>query len=126
MKCPMQHDVYSLGVCLLEIGLWKSFITYDDGGAKVGEGLRLPDGRMPSADAIKDHFVNLSESELVGGLGIKYSMVVRRCLTCLDEEGGWITERDYLSKPNVGAVMVRSSYTRDVLSRINNILDQDV
>ncbi|KAK0385832.1 hypothetical protein NLU13_7009 [Sarocladium strictum] len=25
----MQHDVYSLGVCLLEIGLWESFVEYD-------------------------------------------------------------------------------------------------
>jgi hypothetical protein len=24
----MQHDVYSLGVCLLEIGLWESFVEY--------------------------------------------------------------------------------------------------
>ncbi|KAI0515147.1 hypothetical protein F5B22DRAFT_204059 [Xylaria bambusicola] len=28
----MQHDIYSLGVCLLEIGLWQSFIEYDRGG----------------------------------------------------------------------------------------------
>ncbi|UKZ57484.1 hypothetical protein TrVGV298_011341 [Trichoderma virens] len=25
----MQHDIYSLGVCLLEIGLWESFISYE-------------------------------------------------------------------------------------------------
>jgi len=25
----MQHDVYSLGVCLLELGLWESFVRYD-------------------------------------------------------------------------------------------------
>ncbi|CAG8970828.1 hypothetical protein HYALB_00001616 [Hymenoscyphus albidus] len=25
----MQHDIYNLGVCLLEIGLWESFVTYD-------------------------------------------------------------------------------------------------
>jgi hypothetical protein len=26
----MQHDIYSLGVCLLEVGLWKSFIEYPE------------------------------------------------------------------------------------------------
>jgi hypothetical protein len=26
----MQHDIYSLGVCLLEIALWQSFIQIDD------------------------------------------------------------------------------------------------
>ena len=25
----MQHDIYSLGVCLLEIGLWRSFVYYE-------------------------------------------------------------------------------------------------
>lgn len=25
----MQHDIYSLGVCLLEIGLWQSFVYYE-------------------------------------------------------------------------------------------------
>ncbi len=25
----MQHDIYSLGVVLLEIGLWTSFVEYD-------------------------------------------------------------------------------------------------
>lgn len=122
----MQHDVYSLGVCLLEIGLWRSFVTYDDRGAKVGRGLRLPDGRMPSADAIKNHLVNLSGPELVGEMGVEYSEVVRRCLTCLDGGKGWITESDFLSNPYAGGVTVRSSYTRDVLSRINNIVDMDV
>lgn len=27
----MQHDIYSLGVVLLEIGLWTSFILYGEG-----------------------------------------------------------------------------------------------
>lgn len=25
----MQHDIYSLGVCLLELGLWETFVSYD-------------------------------------------------------------------------------------------------
>lgn len=28
----MQHDIYSLGVCLLEIGMWKSFVIIDESG----------------------------------------------------------------------------------------------
>ncbi len=28
MHYQMQHDIYSLGVVLLEIGLWTSFVTY--------------------------------------------------------------------------------------------------
>ena len=26
----MQHDIYSLGVCLLEIGMWESFVSYEN------------------------------------------------------------------------------------------------
>lgn len=36
----MHHDVYSLGVCLLEIGLWTSFVKYGIGAN--GEDLILP------------------------------------------------------------------------------------
>lgn len=121
-----EHDVYSLGVCLLEIGLWRSFVTYDGHGARVGNDLRLPDGRIPSADAIKDHFVNLAGSELVAAMGFEYREVVRRCLTCLDGENGWTTQRDGLTDPDVVGVMARSAYTKNVLSRINNIMDMDV
>lgn len=31
-KYRMQHDIYSLGVCLLELGLWESFVDYTEGG----------------------------------------------------------------------------------------------
>ncbi|KAI0469098.1 hypothetical protein F4859DRAFT_505716 [Xylaria cf. heliscus] len=31
----MQHDIYSLGACLLEIGLWESLICYDETGKQV-------------------------------------------------------------------------------------------
>jgi serine/threonine protein kinase len=29
----MQHDNYSLGVCLVEIGLWRTFVAYPDATA---------------------------------------------------------------------------------------------
>ncbi|KAJ2986369.1 hypothetical protein NUW58_g5063 [Xylaria curta] len=34
----MQHDIYSLGACLLEIGLWESFIRYDETGKQAASG----------------------------------------------------------------------------------------
>jgi hypothetical protein len=34
----MQHDIYSLGVCLLEIGLWEPLVEYpEDGGQTTAE-----------------------------------------------------------------------------------------
>ncbi|KAJ3962481.1 hypothetical protein N0V92_000752 [Colletotrichum tropicale] len=47
----MQHDVYSLGVCLLELGLWDSYVAYNSGAGEasskkvpgMGLGLSLAD-----------------------------------------------------------------------------------
>ena len=124
----MQHDVYSLGVCLLEIGLWRSFVSYNEYGPEVEhkQGLRLQEGQVPAPDAIKNHFVRLAKSELVKEMGIEYSEVVHRCLTCLDKGEEWKAESDPLPKPYTSAFKVRSAYTRDVLSRINNIMDEYV
>lgn len=34
----MQHDIYSLGVCLLEVGLWESFVEYTGENEKEAPG----------------------------------------------------------------------------------------
>lgn len=87
----MQHDIYSLGVCLLEIGLWKSLIVPEDGEAdQPGKGLRLPsrksDGTGPMWHKVemKEHLVRLAEVELPPKMGTRYAEVVVTCLTCLD------------------------------------------
>lgn len=107
----MQHDVYSLGVCLLELGLWESFVQYHrhDGGAEAvelaededirpskGLGLELKDLEFtaevptsplpsPSSGKIKEHLVGLARSKLPLRMGDKFTAVVVTCLTCLDE-----------------------------------------
>jgi serine/threonine protein kinase len=44
----MQHDIYSLGVCLLEIGLWEPLVTYDDTNMPLPRnGTSLPAFRAP-------------------------------------------------------------------------------
>ncbi|GAB1317119.1 Het-s domain-containingprotein [Madurella fahalii] len=104
----MQHDVYSLGVCLLELGLWKSFVIYEspgpqhqdgeDGSSDVNSeplpsdalGLGLEDftfmgnQAMQSSPAIKDHLVEMARLRLPMCMGDKYTAVVVTCLTCLD------------------------------------------
>ncbi|XXG96410.1 hypothetical protein Hte_002692 [Hypoxylon texense] len=97
----MQHDVYSLGVCLLELGLWESFVTYDDNPEgrddqelkKVPSpilGLTLDDFDLnenlssPSM-RLKSHLVDLAKSKLPQRIGDRYTAVVVTCLTCLDK-----------------------------------------
>ncbi|KAM0334156.1 hypothetical protein ACHAQA_001176 [Verticillium albo-atrum] len=98
----MQHDVYSLGVCLLELGLWDSFATRgpanvdgnDDAAVpSAGLGLALADfafaanrESVQASPRIKDHLVDLARERLPMRVGDKYTAVVVTCLTCLDED----------------------------------------
>ncbi|MCJ1325554.1 hypothetical protein MMC10_002217 [Thelotrema lepadinum] len=85
----MQHDIYSLGVCLLEIGLWESLLIYEEDGqvcvpsAALGS---LPDkGLYPPKD-LKEKLINLAQKQLPYVMGPKYARVVETCLSCLDPD----------------------------------------
>jgi hypothetical protein len=86
----MQHDIYGLGVCLLEIGLWDTFLTYDaDGESQTAVAALHIDAenfeeQPPSA--VKDHLVHLAETQLPLSMGTVFRDVVVNCLTCLDED----------------------------------------
>lgn len=84
----MQHDIYSLGVCLLEIGLWRSFVSYDlDSGHPIPlEALGLIRDAVPveSSVILKEKLVEMTQNELPACMGSRYAQVVHTCLTCLD------------------------------------------
>jgi hypothetical protein len=106
----MQHDIYSLGVLLLELGLWQSFITYPNppsssptsssssSDTKQAE-LHDPTTPIPPpfitqhasekdirkrATAIKAHLISLASEMLPARMGRKYADIVLLCLRCLD------------------------------------------
>jgi hypothetical protein len=84
----MQHDIYSLGVCLLEIGLWESFVTYTETGEAISSELiesYLPSNATLGTDTLKHGLVTLARTRLPGRTGSKYAEIVETCLTCLDE-----------------------------------------
>lgn len=92
----MQHDIYSLGVCLLEIGFWESFVNLGSqlGGTHASSLLGLP-AKASAAQiseylqtSAKDHLLSLARSNLPEKMGQKYADIVETCLTCLDEENG--------------------------------------
>ncbi|KAF2488145.1 hypothetical protein BDY17DRAFT_245033, partial [Neohortaea acidophila] len=90
-RFTMQHDIYSLGVCLLEIGLWDSFMLYEeDGKTPVPNptllGYTRAELKIVRAAAVKDLLVDLARRRLPGVMGESYSEVVVNCLTCLDED----------------------------------------
>ncbi|KAF4494612.1 het-s domain containing protein [Fusarium agapanthi] len=83
----MQHDVYSLGVCHLEIGLWKSLVDYESGVAQVSNTLQATGGTSNhlEPEAVKDKLISLSRNQLRALMGDIYSKVVETCLTSLDQ-----------------------------------------
>jgi hypothetical protein len=108
----MPHDIYSLGVVLLELGLWQSFLSYpadpDPSGQdpnlefsdEMGEGpsanMALPPTFLAALDAEKDTrkramavksaLVALASEMLPARMGRRYTDVVLLCLRCLDGE----------------------------------------
>ncbi|KAL2066159.1 hypothetical protein VTL71DRAFT_2230 [Oculimacula yallundae] len=86
----MQHDIYSLGVCLLELGMWTSLVSYEDDttGPVPAAALRisLTDVALKRPVHIKEHLVALAKARLPARTGKKYQEIVFDCLTCLDPE----------------------------------------
>lgn len=85
----MQHDIYSLGVCLLEIGLWESLMEErTDGTSQVSRnhGLGRATAELSGPEMDKQCLIGLSRGLLRARMGDKYSKVVETCLTCLDED----------------------------------------
>ncbi|KAK1240292.1 hypothetical protein MKX08_007734 [Trichoderma sp. CBMAI-0020] len=104
----MRHDIYSVGVCLLEIGLWGSFVEYDKLDEKDQSSLGSTNFRpsslgsklaaegdstsgpefLKSPERVKDRLLQLARGTLRRSMGNKYSKVVETCLTCLDKDNG--------------------------------------
>lgn len=99
----MQHDIYSLGVVLLEIGLWSSFVTYSEDQNALGPGPELlishliaTDDQRKAAAEIKTVLVELARSRLPELMGRIYTDIVVTCLTCLDKDNkGFGDEKEF-------------------------------
>ena len=91
----MQHDVYSLGVVLLELGLGISFVHRPQGITEKDR--PVPDIQLETIDlinppkkygqalVIKNKLIGLATAKLPSTFGRKYTEVVLSCLTCLDK-----------------------------------------
>jgi len=120
----MQHDIYSLGVCLLELGLWESFIEYGpDGTAQPTSALAAGEDLatlLKAPVALKEHLAALSRSRnLTARLGTKYSKVVETCLTCLDDDNPDFEHEQEFQDEDGLPVGVR--YIEKVLGILNGI-----
>jgi hypothetical protein len=87
----MQHDIYSLGVCLLEIGMWESFVSYKNDATTdpvpaTVLGITLGGTEFSRPVLMKEHLVALAKRDLPKGMGERYEEIVVNCLTCLDQD----------------------------------------
>lgn len=86
----MQHDIYSLGVVLLEIGLRIPFVSPSNYGSTAALvphqelHLRLDKDEPGRAKRLKKTFTDLATQRLPAKMGQIYTDVVLSCLKCLD------------------------------------------
>lgn len=113
----MQHDIYSLGVILLEIGLWTSFVDFDSRGKPylvssiAKEDVVADKNDRRRALALKAKLIRIA-AHLPAMMGRIYTEVVLTCLNCLEktEENIFGQEDDFSDKDGV-SVAVRFSET---------------
>lgn len=93
----MQHDIYSLGVVLLEIGMWTSFVacrTEEKPSLLVPSDVLGPVAATQSRATLggpsqtKLKLEDLAARELPSRLGSRYADIVLLCLRCLDPGSG--------------------------------------
>ncbi|KAK0723647.1 hypothetical protein B0T21DRAFT_372114 [Apiosordaria backusii] len=123
----MQHDIYSLGVCLLEIGFWKSFIQYHPHTSQAIPTEMLPISRLANIHQVRhflqvhgeEYFLHLARNELPRYMGTRYAEIVETCLTCLDPDNqDFGDEREFQDEDGI-RVGVR--YIEKVLLRLNQL-----
>ncbi|KAJ4152237.1 hypothetical protein NW765_017746 [Fusarium oxysporum] len=133
----MQHDIYSLGVCLLEIGLWESFVDYPSdtpvrGGPfrdfparmmqPTGSGLGSNISRGAVGDEAKRYMEDLARTKLLQTMGERYSRVVLSCLTCLDEDNEFFGSDVGQATNDPGGIRLSVFFNEIVLEPLNEIV----
>lgn len=90
-KHLMQHEIYSLGVCLLEIGLWTPIMPLLADTERTRSNIenamdrvKLRSSTPLPLDEVKRKFEDLANLSLPSVMGDQYREVVVNCLTCLD------------------------------------------
>ncbi|KAL6894962.1 hypothetical protein GGI43DRAFT_411547 [Trichoderma evansii] len=127
----MRHDIYSVGVCLLEIGLWGSFVEYDRVNEKSLQpsslGSKLRDDHdnisgpefLKSPERVKDRLLHLARGALRRNMGNKYSKIVETCLTCLDKDNEDFGDDEEFQDED--GVAIGARYIEKVVQRLGEI-----
>jgi hypothetical protein len=126
----MQHDIYSLGVILLEIGLWTSFVNYERYSDEDESTVAVPSkmiahmalgdekDRRKVAFGNKDILETLAGQELPVRMGQRYTDAVLSCLQCLD--GGDIggSNSEFVDKDGL---IIGVRFVESILGKVHEI-----
>lgn len=104
----MQHDIYSSGVCLLEVGMWSSFVTFDQSSEiaipaaslNITSQLAEKDERKRAGE-IRSKMIAMAETYLPDRIGKKYTNVDMSCHTCLDKGNTFGNEDEFLDEDGI-------------------------
>lgn len=108
----MQHDVYSLGVVLLEIALWKDLSNH---ASSVGKVLWHRQGVLKSA-SLHENLISLAKTRIPRYLGQRYTDAVIACLTGLKDVDNISELKDQ------DGVVVGVAYITLVLRKLEEII----
>ena len=119
----MLHDVYSLGVVLLEIGLWKSFVKWDNVSSRRSLSWRGFDGLFDGEELkipfkphhVMERFIEAAKKLLPPKMGQRYTNVVVTCLS------GGIEESEVDSAEDEREARLGLSFIKNVLSKLETV-----
>jgi hypothetical protein len=110
----MQHDIYSLGVVLLEIALWTSF--QDRRSPVLKSRLLRRDGKtLLAPEELKKAYLGLASGAVARHMGQRYANVVQACLNGLDHKirDGTLEDAD--------GIIVGTAYITEIIKRLEEI-----
>ena len=121
-RYQIKYDIYSLGVCLLEIGLWESFVVIDPkskkaqlsdffltaavehGGAKEDDFKNLEP--LCASKILQEMLVGIAEQLLPKCMGRAFTKLVVACLT--NVEGGFGDEKAFEGDNIIAALNLKN------------------
>ena len=124
----IKHDIYSLGVCLLEIGLWRTLVVQKDPPQtdpllSILDDIELSNKKQAALN-VKAKLIVVACENLPALMGRSYTEVVMSCLTCLDtsQTNMFADDKDLIDEDGI---LVGVAFVRQVLTRLLSIRVSD-